>query len=679
MLISRRFSVAAVISFCFFLAACGGGGGGKQSQPAITMSVSPASISVSASGTAFEPVTAKVKGEVSSLPKKGLYIGYATNNTSIQSLDFSQTSKLEFEVGIQFDSPTKLNPGTYPGIREIAVCLDSSCKKQISNSPQDVNVTYTVQSNPDPVLTSISPNFAQPGSGAFTITAQGSKFMQDATIDWNGGPLTTRHVSSSRLTATVPAADIGTAGTAEVTVMNPRPNNGPSNALAFPIRYGRPSIDSLFPNAAVKGGPDFTLTVAGSGFGSGSQVQWNGVPRTTQFVSGAELTARIAAADISTAGSAAVAVYDPVPGTRSAPVTFAINPATRSAVSYQINTSHSGDMNFDPVNFPTQSAWKADFNGQPFYILIADDKVFVIAHNPNGGFQLSALDQKTGAAAWGPIAVAGDGAYDEGSVYAVVGNALRAYNASTGSVEWNTQLTGEEYIFDAPVARNGFVYIIGDDFGGTLYALDESDGSLVWTKPVQGESTPAVTADGIYVADLCSDFDFRPGTGEDIWRYDLYPSGCSGGGSGTPVVSGGTLYAPDGSGDGYSGNEFDAESGELIGPYASDNSPAIASGDGYFLRSGTLYGIDLANNDVLWSFAGDGSLVMSPIVVNQYVIISSSSGNLYALDRMTGQEVWQVNVGAAIPAGYAPGLSAGHGLLIVPTNDSVVAYRLAND
>lgn len=162
-------------------------------------------------------------------------------------------------------------------------------------------------------------------------------------------------------------------------------------------------------------------------------------------------------------------------------------------------------------------------------------------------------------------------------------------------------------------------------------------------------------------------------------------SGCEGGGGATPVVADGTLYAPDGFGA-YSGDELNAETGKLVGTYTADNPPAIVNGDGYFLQSGTLYGVALSNNGILWSFTGDGTLDTSPIVVNQYVIVGASSGNLYALDRTNGRQVWNVNVGGTIPSGAGwgagiplSGLSAGHGLLVVPAGDSVVAYRLAQD
>jgi hypothetical protein len=71
-----------------------------------------------------------------------------------------------------------------------------------------------------------------------------------------------------------------------------------------------PSIASLSPSSVTMGSPDFTLTVSGSNFASGSSVLWNGAARSTTFVSAAQVTAQIAAADIATAGTASVSVQN---------------------------------------------------------------------------------------------------------------------------------------------------------------------------------------------------------------------------------------------------------------------------------------------------------------------------------------------------------------------------------
>ncbi|HLY96006.1 MAG TPA: PQQ-binding-like beta-propeller repeat protein, partial [Sideroxyarcus sp.] len=163
--------------------------------------------------------------------------------------------------------------------------------------------------------------------------------------------------------------------------------------------------------------------------------------------------------------------------------------------------------------------------------------------------------------------------------------------------------------------------------------------------------------------------------------------GCSGGGGATPVVANGVLYAPNGFGT-YNGSTFNAATGALLGSYVADNPPAIGTQNGYFLQSKTLRGISLASNTVLWSFAGDGLLVTSPIVVNSgansYVFVGASSGNLYAVDATTGAQLWTVNLGAAIPSGSGWGarmqisaLAAGNGLLVVPAGNTLTAYTLS--
>ena len=76
-----------------------------------------------------------------------------------------------------------------------------------------------------------------------------------------------------------------------------------------------PTITSLSPASATAGGSAFTLTVNGIGFVDGaSTVFWNELDRATTFVSSTQLTASISAADVATAGTAGVTVYNSVPG-----------------------------------------------------------------------------------------------------------------------------------------------------------------------------------------------------------------------------------------------------------------------------------------------------------------------------------------------------------------------------
>ncbi|GAB2714800.1 hypothetical protein GCM10011495_30650 [Hymenobacter frigidus] len=88
-----------------------------------------------------------------------------------------------------------------------------------------------------------------------------------------------------------------------------------------------PVISTLAPASATAGAPGFTLTVNGSGFVSGAVVSFNGTNRVTTFVSAAQLTAAVLAADVATAGPYNVIVTNPAPGGgASAAAVFTVNP-----------------------------------------------------------------------------------------------------------------------------------------------------------------------------------------------------------------------------------------------------------------------------------------------------------------------------------------------------------------
>jgi hypothetical protein len=192
-------------------------------------------------------------------------------------------------------------------------------------------LTFTISSqpNPTPTLTSLNPASIPAGSAAFTLTVNGTNFTPGAVVNWQGSPRVTTFVSDTQVTAQITAADVATQGSAGITVVNPAPGGGASNALVFTITPPNPVpvLTSLSPNVAAVGGPAFTLTVQGNGFVTGSVVNWNGSARPTTFVSATQLLAQIPAGDIASVGSASVTVVSPPPGGGLSNVlTFTISP-----------------------------------------------------------------------------------------------------------------------------------------------------------------------------------------------------------------------------------------------------------------------------------------------------------------------------------------------------------------
>lgn len=163
-------------------------------------------------------------------------------------------------------------------------------------------VTFTI--NPAPVVSTLSPNTATAGGPAFTLTVNGTGFSAGSTVRWNTATLTTRFVSATQLTATVPAGLIASAGTTPITVVT---GGVTSNAINFTV-VAPPQISNLSPSAATAGGPAFTLTVNGSGFGGDAVVNWNQTPLATSVVSGSRVTAPVLASLIATPGTAQITV-----------------------------------------------------------------------------------------------------------------------------------------------------------------------------------------------------------------------------------------------------------------------------------------------------------------------------------------------------------------------------------
>jgi hypothetical protein len=182
------------------------------------------------------------------------------------------------------------------------------------------DLTFTINaltSNPVPVATSLNPASVAAGSGAFNLTVLGSGFVAGSVVRWNGADRATTLISSGELRAAITATDVSTAGTANVAVLNPTPGGGLSGIVPFQIAAANnpaPVTSSLMPTSAQAGSAALTLTVSGSGFIGASNVRWNGSDRPTTFISANELRASIAAADLTTAATRTVTVFNPAPG-----------------------------------------------------------------------------------------------------------------------------------------------------------------------------------------------------------------------------------------------------------------------------------------------------------------------------------------------------------------------------
>ena len=90
--------------------------------------------------------------------------------------------------------------------------------------------------NPVPTITQISPTSALAGGATgFELTISGTNFIAGSMISFGGTMPSTTFVSTTQLVATIPTADIASAGSPVVTVTNPPPGGGTSNAVNFRV------------------------------------------------------------------------------------------------------------------------------------------------------------------------------------------------------------------------------------------------------------------------------------------------------------------------------------------------------------------------------------------------------------------------------------------------------------
>ncbi len=366
--------------------------------------------------------------------------------------------------------------------------------------------------------------------------------------------------------------------------------------------------------------------------------------------------------------------------------TFAAVPPDKS-VAWQNNPTHDG---FDPASHlapPLRLKWSRDLETGPFvrisYPLIAQGLVFVTT-TTNQGETLMALDEHTGTTVWSVhvgVCCFANAAYDSGKVFVVNDNGLmKAFDAASGTLLWSVDLPNQSSFTSPPTAANGIVFTGAAGSGGTVYAVDETNGAVLWTMGVENgdHSSPAVILGSVFVSYACPQaYAFNTATGQELWHRS---SCCEGGGGKTPVVHAARVYVRDSyCTPGTNGLVLNANTGSLIRGFNSDVPPAFFGNLALYLQFGTLRGVNAQNGQMLWRFRGDGGLTSPPLVVNQTIYIGSSSGTLYGLNS-SGQQIWSTNVGAAIPAPdeqngtVTTGLGAGDGLLVVPTERVLAAY-----
>jgi hypothetical protein len=141
-------------------------------------------------------------------------------------------------------------------LRSVAIIL-AACAFFVMGS-----TIYAQTRNPVPhIANPLVPTYIAPGAGNTTLTVNGTGFISTSVVNWTTPsgttPLTTKFVSGNQLTATIPAADLASAGSGVITVTNPQTSgiSSTSNIGFFEVATTVSALNFNQTNTATVGNP----------------------------------------------------------------------------------------------------------------------------------------------------------------------------------------------------------------------------------------------------------------------------------------------------------------------------------------------------------------------------------------------------------------------------------------
>ncbi|MGH9753505.1 MAG: hypothetical protein ACREA2_12045, partial [Blastocatellia bacterium] len=160
----------------------------------------------------------------------------------------------------------------------------------------------------------------------------GTGFTSNSAVRWNDSDRATSFVSATRLTATIPATDIASQGTANIKVSTPAPGGGTSNSAPFFIGAQFTSV-----SAASFQGSELARESIIAGFGLNLATQ-------TQFASTQPLPTNLAGTTVRVIDSAGTDRPAPLFAVSSLQVNYQAPPGTVDGLATVVATSGDGKI-----------------------------------------------------------------------------------------------------------------------------------------------------------------------------------------------------------------------------------------------------------------------------------------------------------------------------------------------
>jgi outer membrane protein assembly factor BamB len=229
---------------------------------------------------------------------------------------------------------------------------------------------------------------------------------------------------------------------------------------------------------------------------------------------------------------------------------------------------------------------------------------------------------------------------------------VRALNPQNGATLWQSQVRGpnapEGALFGGGVAYdNGRIYATNG--AGDAAALDAKNGAVLWTKrpggPLRG--APTVANDNVYV--ITQDnrlFALSPADGTVRWEGSGAVEIAGLLGASSPAAAQGTVVA------GFSSGELNA--------YRYENGQ-------------NLWQDALARTSISTSVTSLSDIDADPVIDSGRVYAVGQGGRMVAIELITGQRVWEINV-----AGIATPWVAGDWIFVVTDQAQLLALSRTN-
>lgn len=317
---------------------------------------------------------------------------------------------------------------------------------------------------------------------------------------------------------------------------------------------------------------------------------------------------------------------------------------------FQHDAKHSGYV--DESSEFVSNLWDTDLKSSVISSpAIVNDTIYVVTHD---GI-LNAIDMEDGDILWtydfedkfkaSPV-IKGDTLYIgsmDGTFYAL--NISDDLDDDDHDEIWKERV--DEAIESTAVISGERVYFGSND--GHVYAFS-TDGDEKWDYKLGGKvkSSPVIVDDELFAASTNAKVvSLDKDDGSKNWIYTCGDEVLS-----SPAVTKDNVVVGSVDANVYTLNRDDGELNWTANmEYKIASSPSVESYDNNVYISndnGNVTCFDLRDGTFKWSYKTDASVRTTPAMNDNYIVVGSNDGNVYQLNKYTGEKIFSYNPGAIL-------------------------------